>query len=95
MHDHDPYHGSFRDRLRARSAYVSAWAWLAVKYLLVSVVLLFVMFSLFFVATGAIGLTDENAFGWLFGGWLLVYIGLVAMYGNHLKADLRQRWARR
>lgn len=88
---HDP--NSFLNHLRGQGRYVRAWAWLIAKFMLVGVVALVVMFSLFFVAMGAIGLTSsDNAFGWLFGGWLLVYIGLMWQYGNYLKDGLQRRW---
>lgn len=75
--------------LRAYMRWVGARAWLFVKYVLVSVALLSVMFSLFFVAMGIIDLTmADNEWGWLFGGTFLVWLGISALYGKYLKLNL-------
>lgn len=76
--------------LRAYLRVVGGWAWLFGKYLLVSVGLLVIMFSLFFVAMGIIDLTmADNEWGWLFGGTFLLWLGISALYGKYLKANLR------
>lgn len=72
--------------LRAYFRWLGGWAWLFVKYVLVSVALLFVMFSLFFVAMGIVDLSlADNEYGWLFGGTFITWMAVIALYGKYLK----------